>query len=105
MSGGFGAQTPAIASTASAFDAQADPILQQAERLESIKGSARPPAGRTPRRATPTTRRSPGRSRRSSGRSARNALGVDELSDTQSAYDSADASGSAGLSSSGSGVT
>jgi len=39
MSGGFGAQTPAIASTASAFDAQADPIVQQAERLESIKGS------------------------------------------------------------------
>jgi len=40
MSGGFGAQTPAIASTASAFDAQADPIMQQAMKLESIKGSA-----------------------------------------------------------------
>ena len=39
MSDGFGAHTPAIASTAAAFDAQADPIQQQAARLETIKGS------------------------------------------------------------------
>jgi hypothetical protein len=39
-SGSFGAETQAIATAASAFDAQADPIVQQAERLESIKGSS-----------------------------------------------------------------
>ncbi len=40
MSGSFGAQTQALASTASAFQSQADPVLQQAQRLETIKGTA-----------------------------------------------------------------
>ncbi len=40
MSGSFGAQTQALASAASAFQSQADPILQQAQRLETIKGTA-----------------------------------------------------------------
>ncbi len=106
MSDGFGAQTPAIASTAAAFDAQADPIQQQAERLQTIKGSSS------------TT----GRAYAAQGDAYHQAItGPLEkiirtfgekctwvsttLSDTQSSYDNADASGSAGLSSSGSGVT
>ena len=40
MSGSFGAQTQALATAASAFQSQADPILQQAQRLETIKGAA-----------------------------------------------------------------
>lgn len=40
MSGSFGAQTQALAAAASAFDAQADPILAQAQRLQSVKGAA-----------------------------------------------------------------
>jgi hypothetical protein len=40
MSASFGAQTPALGTAASAFDEQADPILQQAQRLETVKGSA-----------------------------------------------------------------
>lgn len=39
-SGSFAANSQAIATAASAFDAQADPIMQQALKLESIKGSA-----------------------------------------------------------------
>jgi hypothetical protein len=39
-SGSFAADAQAIATAASAFDAQADPIMQQALKLESIKGSA-----------------------------------------------------------------
>lgn len=41
MSGGFGAQTPAITRTAAVFGAHADPILQQAERLQGVHGTAR----------------------------------------------------------------
>jgi hypothetical protein len=106
MSGGFGAHTPAIASTASAFEAQADPIEQQAERLETIKGSSS------------TT----GRDYAAQGDAYHQAVtgplekiirtfGLKcvwvstKLSDTQDAYDSADASGSSGLKASGSGVT
>lgn len=40
MSGSFGAQTQALGTAASAFQSQADPILQQAQRLETIKGTA-----------------------------------------------------------------
>jgi hypothetical protein len=39
-SGSFAADAQAIATAATAFDAQADPIMQQALKLESIKGSA-----------------------------------------------------------------
>jgi hypothetical protein len=39
-SGSFAADTQAISTAASAFDAQADPIMQQADKLETIKGSA-----------------------------------------------------------------
>jgi hypothetical protein len=39
MSGSFGAQTQALATAASAFQSQADPILQQAQRLETITGT------------------------------------------------------------------
>jgi hypothetical protein len=101
--GGFGAQSPQIASAASTFDAQADPIMQQAERLQSIKGSAA------------TT----GRAYGAQGDAYRQAVtGPLEkiirsfgekctwvsttLSDTQDVYDAADTSGSAGLGSSGS---
>ena len=45
MSGSFGAQTQALATTASTFQAQADPILQQAQRLQTIKGAG-PTTGR-----------------------------------------------------------
>src|ERR1700733_13661061 len=38
--GSFAADAQAIATAASAFDAQADPIMQEALKLESIKGSA-----------------------------------------------------------------
>ena len=105
-SGGFGAQTPELSSAATAFDAQADPIIQQAERLETIKGSS----------ATTGT-----------GYSAQGAAYHDaitgplekiirsfgekctwvstNLSDTQSSYDGADASGSSGLHTAGSGAS
>jgi hypothetical protein len=98
--GGIGAQSPQIASAASAFDAQADPIMQQAQRLESIKGSAA------------TT----GRAYGTQGDAYRQAVTgplekiirsfgekctwvAATLTDTQGAYDAADASGSAGLAS------
>lgn len=40
MSGSFGAEPQALATAASTFQSQADPILQQAQRLETIKGTA-----------------------------------------------------------------
>jgi hypothetical protein len=105
MTGGFGAQTPQLGSTAGAFDAQADPIMQQAERLESIKGSAA------------TT----GKAYAAQGDAYRAAVtgplekiirsfgekcvwASTNLTDTQQSYDNTDASGSAGLTSSGSGA-
>jgi len=39
-SGSFGAEPRALSAAAQAFDAQSDPIAQQAQRLEGIKGSA-----------------------------------------------------------------
>jgi hypothetical protein len=39
-SGSFEAQSQAIAGAASAFDAQADPIIRQAERLRAAQGTA-----------------------------------------------------------------
>ena len=105
-SGGFGAQSPALGTAASAFDSQADPIIQQAERLETIKGSAS------------TT----GRDYAAQGDAYRQAItgslekvirGFGEkciwvstnLTDTQAGYDNADSGGAAGLKSSGSGVS
>lgn len=105
MTGGFGAQTPELGSTASAFSAQADPIVQQAERLETTKGSSS------------TT----GRSYSAQGDAYHQALTgplekiirsfgekctwvSTNLTDTQQSYDSADSSGSAGLTASGSGT-
>jgi hypothetical protein len=105
MTGGFGTATPQLGSTAGAFDAQADPILQQAERLESIKGSS----GST------------GKAYAAQGDAYRSAVTgplekiirsfgekctwvSTNLTDTQQSYASADASGSSGLTSSGSGA-
>jgi hypothetical protein len=39
-SGGFSVDPQAIATAARAFDSQADPIAQQAQKLDGIKGSA-----------------------------------------------------------------
>jgi hypothetical protein len=39
-SGGFAADPQAIATAAKAFDSQVDPIAQQAQKLDGIKGSA-----------------------------------------------------------------
>jgi hypothetical protein len=102
MGGSFGAQTQAIASAAGAFGAQADPILQQAERLQTVEGTAQ------------TT----GRDYAAQGDSYRQALTgplakivrtfgercisvSDRLTRNQQDYDGADASGSAGLRASG----
>ena len=98
MSGSFEAQPQAIAAAAGAFGAQADPILQQAERLQTVKGTAE------------TT----GRDYAAQGDAYRQALTgplerivrafgercisvSDRLEQNQHNYEGADASGSAGL--------
>ena len=102
MGGSFGAQTQAIAAAAGAFGAQADPILQQAERLQTVKGTAQ------------TT----GRDYAAQGDAYRQALTgqlekivrifvvrcvsvSDRLNQSQQNYEGADASGAAGLRASG----
>ena len=102
---GFGAQTPQLGSTASAFNAQADPILTQGQRLDQLRGS-------------PSTT---GRDYAQQGSAYQAALSgplqqiirsygeqciwvSTNLTDTAQNYDSADASGSAALRSSGSGA-
>jgi hypothetical protein len=106
MSGGFGAQTPAIASTASAFDAQADPIVQQAERLESIKGTGSTTGREYAAQGDAYHQAVTGPLEKIIRTFGEKCIWVStSLSKTQGSYDGADASGSAGLTSSGSGVT
>lgn len=100
--GGFGAQTQELATAASAFQSQADPILQQAQRLQDVKGGPQ------------TT----GRDYSAEGDAYRQAITgplnavvrafgetcitvSDGLTDNQRGYQSADGSGSAGLQSAG----
>jgi hypothetical protein len=40
MTGGFAAQSPALGNAAAVFGSAADPILQQAERLQGVRGTA-----------------------------------------------------------------
>jgi len=104
MSGSFGAQAQAIAAAAGGFGAQADPILQQAERLQTVKGTAQ------------TT----GRDYAAQGGAYRQALTgplekivrsfgercisvADRLGQNQQDYEGADATGSAGLRTAGGG--
>lgn len=100
--GGFGAQTQNLATAAAAFQSQADPILQQAQRLQTVKGSAQ----------------STGRDYAAEGDAYRQAITgpldaivrafgetcitvSDGLTSNQRGYESADGSGSAGLQSAG----
>ncbi|HZZ95676.1 MAG TPA: hypothetical protein VFE19_01580 [Jatrophihabitantaceae bacterium] len=104
--GGFGAQTPAIASTASAFEAQSDPIQQEAERLESIKGSASTTGRAYAAQGDAYHQGVTGPLEKIIRSFGEKCIWVStKLSDTQDAYDAADASGSSGLTASGSGVT
>lgn len=105
-SGSFGAEIQTIATAASAFDAQSDPIIQQAERLTSIKGSSS----------------STGRAYAAQGNAYHQAVTgplesiirkfgekciwvSTNLTDTKTDYEAADGSASSSITSAGTGVT
>jgi hypothetical protein len=104
-SGSFGAQTQAIATAASAFDGQADPIIQQAERLESIKGSSTT-TGKAYSAQGDAYHQAVTQSLEKVIRTfGEKCLWVStNLTDTKTGYESADSSGASSLDSAGTGV-
>lgn len=102
MSGSFGAQPQALATTASAFQSQADPILQQAQRLQTITGAAATTGRDYAAEGDAYHQAITGPLNtvvRSFGETCLKVSGA--LTRTQQGYEGADASGTAGLRSAG----
>lgn len=102
---GFGADPQAIATAASAFEAQVDPIAQQAQKIDGIKGSSSTTGrsysgqGSAYHDAVTTTLTKLVREY-----SAKTSWVSGALSQTQTDYTASDQSGSSGMNAAGSGA-